>query len=95
MHPGLLGAFTCGGSLHLGGHRKPAIDRQGKSGHFAVGVHRSAGAFARAAARASADEAHRELIVEALGGGRSAMAICQVLVVDHGLTARYASEPQG
>ena len=40
---------------------------------------------------ASACEPFRELIAEALGLGRNAMAIWQDLVGDHGFTARYAS----
>lgn len=40
---------------------------------------------------ASACEPHRELIVEALGRGRNAMAIWKDLVDDHGFTAGYAS----
>jgi transposase len=40
---------------------------------------------------ASACEPYRELIIEALGRGRNAMAIWQDLVDDHGFTARYAS----
>jgi transposase len=40
---------------------------------------------------ASACEPYRELIVEALGRGRNAMAIWQDLVDDHGFFARYAS----
>ena len=40
---------------------------------------------------ASACEPYRELIVEALGRGRNAMAIWQDLVDDHGFPARYAS----
>ena len=40
---------------------------------------------------ASACEPYRELMVEALGRGRNAMAIWQDLVDDHGFTARYAS----
>ena len=40
---------------------------------------------------ASACEPYRELIVEALGRGRNAMAIWQDLVDDHGFAARYAS----
>jgi transposase len=40
---------------------------------------------------ASAGEPYRELIVEALGRGRNAVAIWQDLVDDHGFTARYAS----
>jgi transposase len=40
---------------------------------------------------ASACEPYRELIVEALGRGRNAMAIYQDLVDDHGFRARYAS----
>ena len=38
---------------------------------------------------ASACEPYRELIVEALGRGRNAMAIWQDLVDDHGFSARY------
>jgi transposase len=41
--------------------------------------------------RASACEPYRELIVEALGRGRNAMAIWQDLVDGHGFPARYAS----
>ena len=40
---------------------------------------------------ASTCEPYRELIVEALGRGRNAMAIWQDLVDDHGFAARYAS----
>src|SRR6266516_2589157 len=40
---------------------------------------------------ASACEPYRELIVDALGRGRNAMAIWQDLVDDHGFPARYAS----
>jgi transposase len=40
---------------------------------------------------ASACEPYRELIAEALGRGRNAVAIWQDLVDDHGFTARYAS----
>jgi transposase len=43
------------------------------------------------AASASACEPYRELIAEALGRGRNAMAIWQDLVDDHGFVARYAS----
>ena len=41
--------------------------------------------------QASACEPYRELIVDALGRGRNAMAIWQDLVDDHGFPARYAS----
>ena len=41
--------------------------------------------------QASACEPHREVIAEALGRGRNAMAIWQDLVDGHGFTARYAS----
>jgi len=40
---------------------------------------------------ASACEPYRELIVDALGRGRNAMAIWQDLVDDHGFTGQYAS----
>ncbi len=40
---------------------------------------------------ASACDPYRELIVDALGHGRNAMAIWQDLVDDHGFPARYAS----
>ena len=43
------------------------------------------------APRASACEPYRELIVEAVGRGRNAMAIWQDLVDDHGFPAAYAS----
>ena len=45
----------------------------------------------RRAPQASACEPYRELIVEALGRGRNAMAIWQDLVDDHGFPAGYAS----
>jgi transposase len=45
----------------------------------------------RRAPSASACGPYRELIAEALGRGRNAMAIWQDLVDDHGFTARYAS----
>ena len=45
----------------------------------------------RRAPQASACEPYRELIVDALGRGRNAMAIWQDLVDDHGFPARYAS----
>ncbi|PYP66468.1 MAG: IS21 family transposase [Gemmatimonadetes bacterium] len=41
--------------------------------------------------QASACEPHRDMILEALGRGRNAMAIWQDLVDSHGFTARYAS----
>jgi hypothetical protein len=40
---------------------------------------------------ASACEPYRELIIDAMGLGRNAMAIWQDLVDDHGFPARYAS----
>ena len=40
---------------------------------------------------ASACEPYRDVIVEAVGRGRNAMAIWQDLVDDHGFSARYAS----
>ena len=43
------------------------------------------------APRTSACEPYRELIVQALGRGRNAMAIWQDLVDDHGFGGRYAS----
>ena len=43
------------------------------------------------APRVSACESYRELIVEAVGRGRNAMAIWQDLVDDHGFPAGYAS----
>ena len=49
------------------------------------------GARPSRAPRASACEPYRELIVEALGRGRNAMAIWQDLVDDHGFPAGYAS----
>ena len=54
----------------------------------------TAGAVSTDPARApsaSACEPYRELIVEALGRSRNAVAIWQDLVDDHGFTARYAS----
>ena len=40
---------------------------------------------------ASACEIYREVITDALGRGRNAMAIWQDLIDDHGFTAQYAS----
>jgi transposase len=56
-------------------------------------VSTDAGALPRPgrAPSASACEPYRELIVEALGRGRNAMAIWQDLVDGHGFPARYAS----
>ena len=51
----------------------------------------SAGRTPGRAPSASACEPYRELIAEALGRGRNAMAIWQDLVDDHGFAARYAS----
>ena len=77
-----------------------------KTGHFRGGVHRlslskpattaavstdPASPAPTRAPSASACEPYRELIVEALGRGRNAMAIWQDLVDDHGFAARYAS----
>jgi transposase len=53
-------------------------------------VRQSPPAATRAPA-ASACEAYREVIEEALARGRNAVAIYQELVDDHGFTARYAS----
>ncbi|MBI3320279.1 MAG: IS21 family transposase [Candidatus Omnitrophica bacterium] len=51
----------------------------------------SAAVPATRAPSASACEPYREVIAEALGRGRNAVAIWQDLVDDHGFTARYAS----
>ncbi len=51
----------------------------------------SADAGPARAPSASACEPYRELIAEAVGRGRNAVAIWQDLVDDHGFTARYAS----
>ena len=61
-----------------------------KTGHFLPEVSTDSSRPARAPS-ASACEPYRELIAEALGRGRNAMAIWQDLVDDHGFTARYAS----
>jgi hypothetical protein len=67
------------------GQSKPAIpDRQ-------VSTDLAVPAMPGRAPSASACEPYRELIAEALGRGRNAMAIWQDLVDDHGFTARYAS----
>ncbi len=71
-----------------GGVHRPA----GKTGHFRPQVSTdSATPRPGRAPSASACEPYRELITEALGRGRNAMAIWQDLVDDHGFTARYAS----
>ncbi|MGH7489178.1 MAG: IS21-like element ISGau7 family transposase, partial [bacterium] len=62
---------------------KPAIDGT-------VSIDSASPAPTRAPS-ASACEPYRELIIEALGYGRNAVAIWQDLVDDHGFTARYAS----
>lgn len=66
---------------------KPAIT-EGVSTGYLLG--KTAVAPGRAPS-ASACEPFRELIVEALGRGRNAVAIWQDLVDDHGFQARYAS----
>lgn len=58
------------------------------TGEVSTDAERTAGSRAPTA---SACEPYRELIAEALGRGRNAMAIWQDLVDDHGFTARYAS----
>jgi transposase len=67
------------------GRSKPAISEREVSTDPAVSI-----APGRAPS-ASSCEPYRELIAEALGRGRNAMAIWQDLVDDHGFTARYAS----
>jgi transposase len=67
------------------GRPKPAITDGEVSTDFPVVAQPSR------APSASACEPYRELIAEALGRGRNAMAICQDLVDDHGFSARYAS----
>src|SRR5690349_12105726 len=62
---------------------KPAISPEGSTDLAAVRPGR--------APSASACEPYRELIVDALGRGRNAMAIWQDLVDGHGFSARYAS----
>ena len=52
--------------------------------------HRPAASPTRAPS-ASACEIYREVITDALGRGRNAMAIWQDLVDDHGFAAKYAS----
>src|SRR5919109_5065069 len=66
------------------GPPKPAISEE---------VSTDSGAVSRPgrAPSASACEPYRELIAEALGRGRNAMAIWQDLVDGHGFPARYAS----
>jgi hypothetical protein len=63
-----------------------------KTAHHTEGVHRPwRDAAPGRAPSANACEPYRELIAEALGRGRNAMAIWQDLVDGHGFTARYAS----
>jgi transposase len=69
------------------GPPKPAINGEVSTDLTAAGMPPSPG---RAPA-ASACEPYREVIVEALGRGRNAVAIWQDLVDDHGFSARYAS----
>ena len=79
----LLGSRPFGGGVH----RPP-----GKAGNYRPGVSTDSGPPPPPgrAPSASACEPHRELIAEALGRGRNAMAIWQDLVDDHGFPARYA-----
>ena len=77
---------------------KPAISPQVFTDSAAVSstAHPDADAVARAARpgrspRASACEPYRELVVEAVGRGRNAMAIWQQLVDEHGFAASYQS----
>jgi transposase len=62
---------------------KPAISREVSTDLPSGGPTRAPGG--------SACEPYRELITEALGRGRNAVAIWQDLVDDHGFSARYAS----
>jgi transposase len=74
---------------------KPAIEVSTESGNPASPVSTDFGAglspTAGRAPTASACEPYRELIEQALGRGRNAMAIWQDLVDQHGFAARYAS----
>src|SRR5262249_2210431 len=67
------------------GPPKPAITE------VEVSTDRAAPTTPGRAPSARACEPCRELMVEAVGRGRNAMAIWQDLVDDHGFTARYAS----
>ena len=79
------------------GPPKPTIsgevstDSRFKTGHLTPEVSTDCPRPARASPSASACEPYRELIAEAVGRGRNAVAIYQDLVDDHGFTARYAS----
>ena len=92
-------AISTGAVSTDSGHANPAISEEVSTGsEQAKAATRTAvstdSALVRRPARApsaSACEPYRELIAEALGRGRNAMAIWQDLVDDHGFTARYAS----
>jgi hypothetical protein len=76
------------GNFRHGVHR---LERA-KTGHQRGGVHRPHDGFTpRTCAEFERVRAIRELIAEALGRGRNAMAIWQDLVDDHGFTGQYAS----
>ena len=90
-------AISRGVSTDPRGQNRPfregvSTDSGGKR-HRGRGVHRLGGRDVRPtrAPSASACEAYREEIEQALGLGRNAMAIWQDLVDDHGFTAGYAS----
>ena len=69
----------------------PTSARQNRPSPRTVSTDPGAVAATGRAPSASACEPYRELIAEALGRGRNAMAIWQDLVDDHGFAARYAS----
>lgn len=74
---------TISGEVSTDSAAKPAITTEVSTD--------SARPVATRAPSASACEPYRELILEALGRGRNAVAIWQDLVDDHGFQARYAS----
>ena len=80
--------------VSTGSESKPATTEEVSTDPVASGTPNSGPAEPRVPGRApngSACEPFRELIEEALGRGRNAMAIYQDLVDDHGFQARYSS----
>ena len=77
-------------AVKTGHYAEVSTDSGAKTGHSEAVSTDPATAPGRAPS-ASACEPYRELIAEALGRGRNAMAIWQDLVDDHGFAARYAS----
>src|SRR5258708_5687710 len=90
VHRVTVGAYLRAAGIPVRGRGRPGEDPPKPPISQEVSTD-SARPVATRAPSASACEPYRELIVEALGRGRNAVAIWQDLVDDHGFAARYAS----